>query len=172
MKYRHYRDVDTVMRYCTRYFRLPNSCAQLRVVFSPPPLSLSLSVAYCTRVLTNRGPDMDLFSVLAVVVRGGKRIERNETKDGIITLRDICGRPEIEIRDEGFRCRRRAQSADTKRGMPRYTQRHRLEETPDRFVSARLNKHLFGGRARAWCIIRCAWQRAGEGWGGARKKEA
>jgi len=113
---------------------------------------------------------MDLFSVLAVVVRGGKRIERNETKDGIITLRDICGRPEIEIRDEGFRCRRRAQSADTKRGMPRYTQRHRLEETPDRFVSARLNKHLFGGRARAWCIIRCAWQRAGEGWGGGEKE--
>ena len=44
-------------------------------------------------------------------MRGGKRIERNETKDGIITLRDICGRAEIEIRDEGFRrCR-----ADTMR---------------------------------------------------------
>jgi len=96
-------------------------------------------------------------------VRERKRIERNETKEGIITLRDICGRAEIEIRDEGFRCRRRAQSADTKRGTPRYTQRHRLDETPDRFVvSARLNKHLFGGGARAWCIIRCARQRAGE----------
>jgi hypothetical protein len=55
--------------------------------------------------------------------------------------------------------------------MPRYTQRHRLEETPDRFVSARLNKHLFGGRARAWCIIRCAWQRAGEGWGGRERRK-
>jgi len=72
---------------------------------------------------------MDLFSFLAVVVHREKRIERNETKDGIITLRDICGRAEIEIRDEGFRSRRRAQSADTKHGMPRYTQRHRLDET-------------------------------------------
>lgn len=48
------------------------------------------------------------------LARKKKNRAENETNDGIITLRDICGRAEIEIRDEGFR--RRAQSADTKRG--------------------------------------------------------
>lgn len=95
-----------------------------------------------------------LFTILVAVLaaRAGKRIERNETKDGIITLRDdICGWAEIEIRDEGFRCHPRAQSADTKRGTPPCTRRHRLNLTHDRFVSALLNKHLFGGGgARAW----------------------
>lgn len=119
------QNIDTVTRY---HVTFPSSSPQ------------SLATSHCSPLLllyelTNERDRTWRFSIhdSRGVVREGKRIERNETKDGIITPRDICGRAEIEIRDEVFR-RCRAQSADTKHGMPRYTRRHRPDETPDRFV--------------------------------------
>lgn len=130
--------IQNISRYITRYFR--------------PQFPQPLSSFFLLYVLTNekdRTWRVPLFTIPAVV-RGGKRIERNETKDGIITPRDICGRAEIEIRDEGFR--RIAHKARIQSAARRVTcgdieqSRHPI----DSFTQ--LNKHLFGGGARAYPI--------------------